>query len=570
MQKFKEMKIKKRLNTGFKMVTGIATIAAVLGIIAMLVASSRYEYAMENYGFSQGDIGKAMTAFSETRSALRAVVGYDEEDMIEAQTQLHDQKKEAFETYLKEIESSMVFSQAKDAYNTLVADLDGYWEIDAKVLELATSSSDDGYLKAQEIDTDELSPQYDKIYQDLVTLMDLNVQKGDASKASLHRMDLMLMIVIMAVIVVSIVISIRIGNAMAVDIERPLIALADRLKTFAQGDFDSPFPESEADDEIKEMVVEAEQMAQNLNLIITDAGELLGEMADGNYAIGTKIEDKYVGKFVALKDAMRKMNRQMNSTLQHVEDASKQVSAGSENLAESAQALAEGATDQAGSVEELTATIANITENVNATAEKLEASHQKANRYAKQADNSREQMTSLMEAMGRINETSAKIENIISEIEDIASQTNLLSLNAAIEAARAGEAGKGFAVVAEQIGKLAEQSAKSAVDTRQLIEGSLQEIAEGNKAAENASAALEEVVGGINEIAEESRILSEQSAEQAKAMEQAEAGVNQISEVVQSNSAAAQESSATSEELSAQAESLNELVGQFILRRDAQ
>ena len=53
MQKLKDMKIKKRLNTGFKMVTGIATIAAVLGIIAMLVASGRYEYAMTNYGFSQ-------------------------------------------------------------------------------------------------------------------------------------------------------------------------------------------------------------------------------------------------------------------------------------------------------------------------------------------------------------------------------------------------------------------------------------------------------------------------------------------------------------------------------------
>lgn len=395
MQKLKDMKIKKRLNTGFKMVTGIATIAAVLGIIAMLVASGRYEYAMTNYGFSQGDIGKAMVTFSETRSALRAVVGYDEEDMIEAQVSLHDQKKEAFETYLKDIESTMVFPQAKEAYNTLVTDLDGYWDIDAEVLELATSSSDDGYLKAQEIDTGELSPQYDKIYQDLATLMDLNVQKGDASKASLHNMELIFMIVIIAVIVVCIVISIRIGNTMAVDIEKPLTALAERLKSFAEGDLDSPFPESEADDEIKEMILEAEQMAHNLNLIITDAGELLGEMAAGNYAVGTRIEDKYVGKFVALKDAMRKMNRQMNSTLQQVEDASKQVSAGSENLAESAQALAEGATDQAGSVEELTATITNITDNVNATAEKLEASHQKASQYAKQADNSREQMTAL-------------------------------------------------------------------------------------------------------------------------------------------------------------------------------
>ena len=171
-----------------------------------------------------------MVTFSETRSALRAVVGYDDEDMIEAQVSLHDQKKEAFETYLKDIESTMVFPQAKEAYNTLVTDLDGYWDIDAEVLELATSSSDDGYLKAQEIDTGELSPQYDKIYQDLATLMDLNVQKGDASKASLHNMELIFMIVIIAVIVVCIVISIRIGNTMAVDIEKPLTALAERLQ----------------------------------------------------------------------------------------------------------------------------------------------------------------------------------------------------------------------------------------------------------------------------------------------------------------------------------------------------
>ena len=118
-------------------------------------------------------------------------------------------------------------------------------------------------------------------------------------------------------------------------------------------------------------------------------------------------------------------------------------------------------------------------------------------------------MKAMVDAMARISDTSNKIGNIISEIEDIASQTNLLSLNASIEAARAGEAGRGFAVVADQIRQLAEQSTKSAVDTRDLIEGSMQEIKEGNQAADSAAASIEIVVDGIGKIAESSRSISE-------------------------------------------------------------
>ena len=119
-----------------------------------------------------------------------------------------------------------------------------------------------------------------------------------------------------------------------------------------------------------------------------------------------------------------------------------------------------------------------------------------------------------------------------------------------------------------QIRQLAEQSTKSAVDTRDLIEGSMQEIKEGNQAADSAAASIEIVVDGIGKIAESSRSISEISKDQANAMDQAEQGVNQISEVVQSNSATAEESSATSQELSAQAISLDELISKFILPQE--
>ena len=564
----KQQRIKEQLTRGFVKVAIIGAVAAIIGIGALLLAAAQYEKALNRYGFTQGDIGKAIAAFSESRSALRAVVGYDDEAVIEKQIELHDQKKAAFEAYIEELDSSIKFAEGRDAYNQVLQELEGYWNLDAQILELASSDDEDGYLQAEQLDTEKLTTQYEKIYAEFVNLMDLCVQKGDRAEANLHHMELIMLIVILAIVVISFASSVILGKKTAGDIEKPMVALAKRLQTFSQGDLNSAFPEYNREDEISYMIQVAKGMAADLNLIITDAGELLGQMAEGNYAISTKIEDKYVGQFVALKDAMRKMNRQMNGTLQQVEEAAKQVSAGAENLAESAQSLAEGATEQAGSVEELTATITNITDAVTRTADELQKTTQKAENYAGQADAGHAQMKSLMGEMERINETSKKIQNIIADIEDIASQTNLLSLNAAIEAARAGEAGRGFAVVAEQIRKLAEQSAQSAVDTRSLIEGSLEEIEKGNQAAEAAAGSLEQIVTGVKEIAADAKRLSEESTAQAQAMEQAETGVNQISEVVQSNSAAAEESSATSEELSAQAEALNALVDKFTLRRD--
>ena len=566
MKKGHELKIRERLSKSYLQVIFIASISAIVGIIALLVMTRMYNNALNNYGFSQGDIGKAMTALSGARSEVRAAVGYMDEDIISDAKDTYYTRKDSFQQYLDDIESSMVTQAGKDAYNQIVKDLDGYWDLSDQLIEEGSTTDQEISKKVQRREADELGPAYQVVYNDLKNLMNIYVQKGDQIESVLAVMEIIAVIIMIAVIILSILSGRRYGNQIADGISKPLQQISERLKTFAEGDLDSEFPEHDAKDEVAEMIEMAREMADNLNVIISDSGKLLNEMADGNFAVATEHEERYTGKFNDLLVGIRNMNRKIDESLRQVEETAEQVSLGSGNMAEAAQSLAEGATEQAGAVEELQATIADITANVEHTAENLQKSHADARKYADDADHSREQMHAMVEAMQRISESSMKIENIISELEDIASQTNLLSLNASIEAARAGEAGKGFAVVADQIRKLAEQSAASAVSTRELIEGSIHDVEEGNKAVALVSETLDEVIKGINDIADTSKSLSENSQSQVTAMEQAEQGVNQISEVVQSNSAMAQETSATSEELSAQAETLDNLVRQFTLR----
>lgn len=379
--------------------------------------------------------------------------------------------------------------------------------------------------------------------------------------STLICMGVSLIIAIFAFIIGSNV-SKKIGKAIGTPIE----LCAQRLTLLAQGDLQSPMPEINTQDETRILADATESLAGSLKKVIENADYVLGEMSGGNFAVDADKDEYYVGDFHGLIESMRKLCRGLNETLRNITEAVEQVTLGATQMAETAQGLAEGATDQAGSVEELQATIINLTNIVEDSTKALGESYQLAKDYQQHAIASGEEMNDLTLAMESITNTSKQINDIIEDIEDIASQTNLLSLNAAIEAARAGEAGRGFAVVADQIRKLAEDSAQSAVRTRELIEASLQEIEKGNHITERTRESLMKVVDGMDVLAGESQKAMDNSQMQAEAMEQIEAGIEQISGVVQNNSATAEETSATSEELSAQAININELVAAFKLR----
>lgn len=350
-------------------------------------------------------------------------------------------------------------------------------------------------------------------------------------------------------------------------IVRPVRELETAASKIVKGDFDINIA-YKSKDELGSLAEAFREMAVILGDVIEDASRLLEEMANGNFDVRTQAEESYVGKCQNLLSSIRKLNRDLSSTMGQINRSADQVASGAGQVSCGAQALAQGATEQAAAVEELAATITGISKQVKETAENARNARNQSNMAGDEVEECNRQMRDMMAAMEEITRTSDEIGKIIKTIEDISFQTNILALNAAVEAARAGEAGKGFAVVAEEVRSLANKSTVASNDTAVLIESSIAAVSRGKEIAGETASSLSRVVDEVRTAASTVDKIADAAEEQAGAVEQVTVGVDQISSVVQTNSATSEQSAAASAELSNQAEVLKGLVAKFKLRAE--
>ena len=304
-------------------------------------------------------------------------------------------------------------------------------------------------------------------------------------------------------------------------------------------------------------------MANSIAKPLKQASGALKEIAEGGGDLTKRFQidsSDEVGEvahwFNQFIETLESLTRSQKQIAQQVTMASEEVAAGSQGLSQSTQ-------QQASAIQEVAATIEEITGSIKQTADHASQGSLKADEMVKLTSETDVLASELVSAMNEINAASQRIGDIITTVNEVAFQTNLLALNAAVEAARAGEHGKGFAVVASEVRALAQRSADSASEVRNLIEDSLTKVKNGDGIVKRSGQAMAAITGDIQTIAATMREIASASREQATGVEELNRAISQIDASTQQNAGTVEELASTADSLRGDSRSLSLLVGGF-------
>lgn len=357
----------------------------------------------------------------------------------------------------------------------------------------------------------------------------------------------------------AVLISLIIAMIMGTIISRPIKGMAKAAQKIAEGDLTAEQIRIRNRDEVGDLALAFNQMAQNLKNLITNVSQNTVQVSAS------------AAELTASADQTIQATEQITSAMQEVASGSE---AQGKNATESSQAMK----NMTNGIQQLASTTAAVSELAIETNTEANKGNDSLQRVISQMDTINTAVLESATVVKKLGNHSVEIGNIISIITDIAEQTNLLALNAAIEAARAGDHGRGFAVVADEVKKLAEQSKNSAEQIAGLIseiqqetnravtvmDTGTQEVQVGMKVVKVAEEGFSKIVDLIEQVSKQIQEATTVSEEMSSSAEQIYASFDDIATIAQTSSSnlqnvasASEEQLATIEEVAASAATLS-------------
>ena len=246
---------------------------------------------------------------------------------------------------------------------------------------------------------------------------------------------------------------------------------------------------NELNKSLEQSAAEQKKQREELEEAVVGLMEALEPAAEGDLTVRAQLSEGDVGiiadLFNAIIENLRDIALQVKDSAGEVGSSLKQNEGSVREIAEQAAVEAKQIQATLSSVEQMSSSIQEVATNAEKTASISNDAFSSAKEGNTVMDRTVDSIQGLRTTIGdtakkikRLGESAQQISQVVALIDEIALKTNLLAINASVEAARAGELGQGFTAVAEQVGALAEQSAKATNEIAQLITAIQQETQE--------------------------------------------------------------------------------------------
>lgn len=559
-KKLENMHLKERIDYGYRKVITMMLISGLLSVVIIGVLFANMMHYVE-------DVNAADQAVKICRINVNAAARNIREMALNEDTSSYDNYEQTVKRLLSEVDSELQILKKTEVlsdenYEEYSSALSDWGEIGYSIMEEIKNGNDEN---ATDAILNNCTPALNKVVEIAIKLDELTDEASSETVRNMVVCTVAGFVVIIVCLVFAFTLTRKTSKRVLETILEPLHAIEDVAMELTEGNLHSTL-EYHSDDEIGKLAHSMRKSIRILGTYVDDIDRSMKLFSEGNFDVHPEVE--WRGDFVGILNSFMAFQASMAGTIKGIQNVSNEVSGAAEQVASSSNDLADGATNQAAVVEELTATVTGVSEQVEKNSQSAKEISVKVDELGNAISESNGKMHEMVDSMHEISEASKEIDKIITTINEIASQTNLLALNASIEAARAGEAGKGFAVVANQVNVLADQSAQAAKESATLIETSVKAVEKGMVIAGQTAAQLEEVAENSKLITTEVTNIAETLETQTTEIKQINEGIEQINDVVQTNSATSEECAAASQEMSSEAESLREMIRKFKVAED--
>lgn len=559
-KKLENMHLKERIDYGYRKVITMMLISGLLSVVIIGILFANMMHYVEN-------VNVADQAVKICRINVNAAARNIREMALNEDTSSYDNYEQTVKRLLSEVDSELQILKKTEVlsdenYEEYATALSDWGEIGYSIIEEIKNGNDEN---ATDAILNDCTPALNKVVEIAIKLDELTDEASSETVRNMVVCTVAGFVAIIVCLVFAFTLTRKTSKRVLETILEPLHAIEDVAMELTEGNLHSTL-EYHSDDEIGKLAHSMRKSIRILGTYVDDIDRSMKLFSEGNFDVHPEVE--WRGDFVGILNSFMAFQASMAGTIKGIQNVSNEVSGAAEQVASSSNDLADGATNQAAVVEELTATVTGVSEQVEKNSQSAKEISVKVDELGNAISESNGKMHEMVDSMHEISEASKEIDKIITTINEIASQTNLLALNASIEAARAGEAGKGFAVVANQVNVLADQSAQAAKESATLIETSVKAVEKGMVIAGQTAAQLEEVAENSKVITTEVTNIAETLETQTTEIKQINEGIEQINDVVQTNSATSEECAAASQEMSSEAESLREMIRKFKVAED--